>query len=135
MKCTCKGRPILDEDGNYSMALLKGHDPDWFSDIQTGLEWEELHWKMEVEEPDAAMVISVALNKKNDAAMKSGHLEILAALRSFRTPDPRSGVVEYEPVRDSLLDLYGPAVDNPDFVFVFRFAWRQVVQAVCTSTG
>lgn len=43
MKCACRGRPILGEDGNHSMALLKGHDPDCFSDIQIGLEWEELH--------------------------------------------------------------------------------------------
>ena len=28
MKCTCKARPILDEDGNYSMSLLEGHDLD-----------------------------------------------------------------------------------------------------------
>ena len=26
MKCTCKGRPILDECGNYSLDLLAGHD-------------------------------------------------------------------------------------------------------------
>ena len=63
-KCTCKARAILDEDGNYSMALLEGHDKEWHSDILTGLEWEELAWDMDVEEPDAALVISVALNKK-----------------------------------------------------------------------
>ena len=28
MKCTCKGRPILDEYGNYSIDLLAGHDSE-----------------------------------------------------------------------------------------------------------
>ena len=122
MKCTCKARPILDEDGNYSMALLEGHDRDWYLDIQTGLEWEELHWKMDVEEPDAASVISVSLNKKNELAMETGHLEIFAAMTNLLNPDPANGIVEYEPVRDQLIDLYGSSVNNPDFVFVFRFA-------------
>ena len=38
---------------------------------------------MEDEEPEAAWVISVAFNKKNESAMKIGHLEILAALTLF----------------------------------------------------
>ena len=75
LKCTCKARPILDQDGNYSMDLLEGHDRDWWLDIQTGLEWEELSWKMDEEEPDVALVLSVSLNKKNEMAMESGHLE------------------------------------------------------------
>ena len=133
MKCSCKGRAILDEDGNYSMALMQGHDSDWFHDIQIGLEWEELSYTMEDEEPDAAWTISVAFNKKNDAAMKIGHLEILAALTLLCKPDPLSGVVEYEPVRDQLIDMYGPAVDHPDFVYLFALSWRLVVMRVCIS--
>ena len=74
MKRSCKGRAILEEDGNSSMALMHGHDSDWFHDIQTGLGWEELAWSMGVEEPDVARVIPVAFNKKNDVAMKIGHL-------------------------------------------------------------
>ena len=50
--------------------------------------------------------------RKNDAAMKIGHLEILAALTLLCKPDPLNGVVEYEPVRHQLIDMYGPAVDH-----------------------
>ena len=71
-KCTCKARPILDEDGNYSLALLEGHDAEWHFDVLTGIEWEELSYKMDEEEPQAALDISVAFNKKNEAAMKIG---------------------------------------------------------------
>jgi hypothetical protein len=122
LKCTCKARPILDENGNYSMSLLEGHDLDWFRDIQAGLEWEELRWEMDEEEPDAALVISVSLNKKNEAAMETGHLEIFTAMKNLLNPDPANGVVEYEPVRDQLIEWYGSSVNNLDLVFVFRFA-------------
>ena len=63
-KCTCKAKRILDENGNYSMALLAGHDRDWHIDVLGGLEWEELAWQMDVEEPEASQIISLALNKK-----------------------------------------------------------------------
>ena len=53
-KCSCASCPILDDDGNYSMA----------KDCHSGLEWELLSWKMDVEEPDGALIISIALNKK-----------------------------------------------------------------------
>ena len=64
----------------YSMAKLKYYDDAWAKDCHSGLEWEMLSWKMDVEEPDAALIISIALNKKNEAAMKTGHLEIMATL-------------------------------------------------------
>ena len=123
LKCTCKARPILDENGNYCMDLLQGHDRDWWLDIQTGLEWEELHWKMDEEEPDVALVIAVSLNKKNAVAMETGHCEIFTAMANLLNPDPMNGnIVEFEPVRDQLIDLYGSSVNNLDLVFVFRFA-------------
>ena len=46
---------------------------------------------------------------------------ILADLTGLCKPDPMSGVVEYEPVRDQLIDMYGHEVDHPDFVHLFRF--------------
>ena len=87
MKCACKARPILDEDGNYSLALLEGHDGEWHFDVLTGIEWEELSWKMDEEEPQAALDISVALNKKNEAAMEIDHLEILGRLAALSSSD------------------------------------------------
>ena len=120
-KCTGKARPILDEYGNYSMASLRGHDKDWHSDILQGLDWEELSWKMDDEEPDAALAITIALNKKNDAAMSTGHLEIVKAMQSLLKPSPKDGRCAYEPVRDKLIEWYGCNVDNPEFCYVYRF--------------
>ena len=63
------------------------------------------------------MIIAIALNKKNDAAMKTGHTEIMNTLVSLCKPDPHAAdlKVPWEPVRDKMLDLYGSAVDHPDF--------------------
>ena len=79
---------------------------------------------MDAEEPDAALVIRIALNKKNEAAMKTGHLEIMSTLVRLCTPNPQ-GNVPFEPVRDKLVDLYGSTVDR-------RRLDPQVVEAVQT---
>ena len=53
---------------------------------------------MDEEEPDETRIISTTLNKKNEAAMTTGHLEIMAMLVKFCKPDP-SGSVQFDPVR------------------------------------
>ena len=55
---------MLDGQGNYSMAKLEAYDDAWAKDCHSGLEWEVLSLKMDQEERDAALVISIALNKK-----------------------------------------------------------------------
>ena len=94
-------------------------DDEWAQGCFRGLEWEVLSWKMDVEEPNAAQAISIALNKKNEVAMKTGHLEIMSTLVNLCNPK-HSKEVPFEPVRDQLIDLYGAAVDHPDFVHAFR---------------
>ena len=118
-KCNCSNRPILDKLGNYSMSALRSHDEEWWRGCQLGIEWEVLSWKMDEEEPHAASIICIALNKKNEVAMKTGHLEIMSSLVSLCVPDCR-GNVQFDPVRDKLIDLYGSAVDHPDSVHAFR---------------
>lgn len=101
------------------MEKLRVHDDEWAQACFRGLEWEVLSWKMDIEEPGAAQVISIALNKKNEVSMKTGHLEIMSTLVSLCQPKPDHSV-PFEPVRDKLIDLYGAAVDHPDFLHAFR---------------
>ena len=116
----CGSSNILEKPtGNYSLEKLETYDDAWAKDCYSGLEWEVLSWKMDEEEPEAALVISIALNKKNEAAMKTGHLEIMSTLVRLCTPDPH-GLVPFEPVRDKLVELYGSAVDHPDFLDAFK---------------
>ena len=76
---------------------------------------------MDTEEPGAALIISIALNKKNEAAMQTGHTEVMKTLVGLCKPDPRNGLtVPFEPVRDKMIELYGSFVDHPDFHHAFR---------------
>ena len=118
-QCECGSQQILDHNGNYSLEKLRVHDAEWALGCFRGLEWEVLSWRMDIEEPDAAQIISIALNKKNEVAMKTGHLEIMSTLVSLCEPTPDMSV-PFEPVRDKLIDLYGAAVDHPDFLHAFR---------------
>ena len=118
-KCDCKYSSVLDDEGKYDLEKVRAHDEEWGRQCEGGLEWEVLSWKMDEEEPEAALVISITLNKKNEAAMKTGHLEILTTLVGLCKPDPR-GCVPFEPVRDRLIDLYGAEIDHPDFLHLFK---------------
>ena len=72
--CNCLSKSMLDDNGNYCLEKLWAHDDEWAQGCFRGLEWELLSWNMDVEEPDAARIISIALNKKNDVVMKDGPL-------------------------------------------------------------
>ena len=62
-KCVCLSSRILDEKGNYTSVKVEAHDEAWAQDCRTGLVWEILSWKMDDEEPGAAQIISIALNR------------------------------------------------------------------------
>ena len=120
--CECKNRPLLDEQGRYSMERLEQHDTSWATLCHKGIRWEVLSHKLDVEEPLGAKVISLALNKKNDAAMATTHEEIMTTLVGLCKPSPDGldGQVPFEPVRDKMLEWYGTIVDHPDFLHAFR---------------
>ena len=116
--CVCRSNVMFDEDGNYNIERVRAHDEAWAQDCFSGLEWEVLSHKMDIEEPDAALIISIALNKRNEVAMKTGHLEIMSTLQGLCTPDPH-GKVPFDPVRDKMVDLYGADVVDEDLLSAF----------------
>ena len=77
---------------------------------------------MDVEEPEAAMIISVSLNKKNEASMKTSHTEIMNTLVGLCAPSPNDveSKVPFEPVREKMIEYYGASVDHPEFYHAFR---------------
>ena len=83
---------MFDEEGNLSAERLRAHDEGWAQDCFSGLDWEVLSHKMDEEQPDAALIISIALNKRNEVAMKTGHLEIMSTLQSLCTRDPHGNL-------------------------------------------
>ena len=71
-KCVCLSSRILDEKGNYTLVKVEAHDEAWKVEAHdeawaraclTGLVWKTLCWKMDDEEPGAAQIISIALNR------------------------------------------------------------------------
>ena len=100
----CGSRQSLDHKRRCSLEKLRVHDDEWAQACFRGLEWDVLSWKMDIEEPDAAQVISIALNKRKEMAMKTGHLEIMSTLVRLCEPTP-NGSVPFDPVRDNLISF------------------------------
>ena len=119
--CKCNLRVICDDQGMFNLALVKAKHEEWGDLCEKGITWEMLSPDMDVEEPEAALVISIALNKKNEASMKTAHTEIMTTLVSLCKPSPGSREVPFEPVRERMVELYGAAVDHPDFCKAFQF--------------
>ena len=64
-KCECPCKTILDDNGCYDLERLRAHDASWSEHVEKGIGWELLVAAMDDEEPDAALVISIAENKNN----------------------------------------------------------------------
>ena len=62
--CFCKSKVIFDDEGNLNLDRVRAHDEAWAQDCVAGLEWEVLSHKLDVEESDGALIISIARNKK-----------------------------------------------------------------------
>ena len=62
--CICDASAIYDAAGRYSLTQLHAYDSSWGDLIVHGIPFEMLDKAIDKEEPDGALVISIALNKK-----------------------------------------------------------------------
>ena len=75
--CTCHAKPILEEQEGrlvYSMSKLREVDKDWHTAIVGGCEWEILSSDMDIEEPEAAGIIALALSNRAVLALSLIHI-------------------------------------------------------------
>ena len=74
---------FCDEEGRLSLTAVAGtvNGKELVEVIDEGVDCEVLPWKMEVEEPTAAAVISAALNKCGDFAMRTTEWSALYTLK------------------------------------------------------
>ena len=72
-------------------------------------------------------VISLSLNKTNEAGMQTAHTEIMVTLTGLCKPSPDAidGQVPFDPVREKMVEFFGAAVDQADFYQAFRFVMDQ----------
>ena len=97
-------------------------DNEWHTAILAGSDWEILDSAIDIEEPDAAHIISVALNRKNATALVTGHMEIMRALVALCVPNPSSHEVPFDPVMKKLRYLFGNVVDSPALIYAYKLS-------------
>ena len=111
-------------DPNGCLDISAVADPVFQSLVSEGLLMEKLSYKMLIEEPEAACLISNALNKGQEAACKTSELTAVAVLTgavTLNAEQSTSQQVAYETVKEKLrheLDYY---VDEPEFIEMFEF--------------
>ena len=115
---------LLNPDGSFYNAAVAACDADLERVFRDGLLMEVLSWKMLVEEPTAASLISQALNKANSMALRTSELTALNVLTgavALASGSAVAGEVCFESVREKVraeLDMY---VDMSGFIDLFEF--------------
>ena len=91
--------------------------------VREGVECEVLSWKMEVEEPDAASVISTALNKFSETAMKTTEWSALYTLRChiIKASGALGERVAFKAIVEKAHLELDTAVNDPDLDQLFDF--------------
>ena len=115
---------LLNPDGTFCKAAVAALDDDLDRVRRDGLLMEVLRWKMMVEEPTAASLISQALNTGHQLALRTSELTAVSVLSGAVALELGSAVAEkvcFDTVRGTVrmeLDMY---VDLFGFIDVFEF--------------
>ena len=89
-----------------------------------GKQAEVLSWRMDVEEPDAASIISQAMNQPAQMAMRMTELTAIAVLQGeiiVQLSKDVSQRVAFQTLRDRVRSQLHTAADDPDLSEVFDF--------------
>ena len=71
--------PKQDKEGRWEYGILSDKDPELEAIIKSGLAMEVLSWKIYTEEPEACSMISAALNKGHQVALRQTEMTAVAA--------------------------------------------------------
>ena len=114
----------MSPDGTFNSAAVAAGDEGLQRVMRDGLDMEVLSWKMMIEEPTAASLISQALNTAHNMALHTSELTALSVLSGAVGKEMESavaGLVCFETVRERVrieLDMY---VDQVGFIDLFEF--------------
>ena len=117
---------FCDTDGRLSLSLITAtsNGEQLNAMIKDGFLCETLSWKMDEEEPDAAVVISTAANEINSAAMRTTEIQAFKTLKGeiiIQMNKTVSQTVCFTSVLQRLQALQCPAVADPDLIELFDF--------------
>ena len=105
--------------------------------VKEGLCAEVLSWRMDLEEPSAASIISQALNKANQLALRTTELTAVKVLKGEIIIQMSKNVgqcVAFKTVRDRVREQLDTVADDPDMKEVFDYLIGIGVGLTHTST-
>ena len=92
--------------------------------VHDGLLCEVLSWKMDVEEPNAAAIISTAMNEVSSMAMRTTEFQAMQMVKCeiiVQMTKDVSQKVAFESTVARVKAILGPAVADLDFIQLFEF--------------
>ena len=121
-----KNLVFCDDKGHLDITAVAAHENGIQAQmvLNDGIDCEVLSWRMDVEEPGAAEIISQALNKGNDIAMRTTELTAVAVLKGEIMVQMNKDVaqkVAFSTVRDKVRMQLDAAADDPDLPELFDF--------------
>ena len=130
---------FLNPDGTFNSAAVAACDEGLQRVMRDGLDMEVLSWKMMIEEPTAASLISQALNTAHNMALHTSELTALSVL-SGAVGEARgsavAGQVCFETIRGRVRMELDMCVDQAGFIDLFEFVvnmrgeWKSLDAAV-----
>ena len=117
--------PICDDKGRLSKTAVAEHKNgvELLLALNQGFCAEILSWKMDVEEPTAAAIISTALNTSHQLAMRTTEIQAVQVLRGEIIA--QGGAVAqsacFESVKAKVGQALGDAAGDPDLVELFDY--------------
>ena len=125
-KCGTRVLQFCEADGRLSLTAVAAHENgrQLAELVSEGFHCEVLSWKMDVEEPGAAAIISAALNQPASCAMRTTELNAIAVLKGeiiFQMGKDISQRVAFSTVRERVRAELHNAADDPDLAEIFDF--------------
>ena len=120
-----KEMKFCDDQGRLSLTAVAAstNAKEMAEVLADGLDCEVLGWKMDVEEPTAASIISQALNKGHEVALRTTELTAVAILRGEIIAQLafQGQCVAFKTVRDRVRAQLDAVADDPDLPEVFDY--------------
>jgi len=120
-----KGVVFCDDEGKLSLAAVAESEngKPLAELVEEGLDVEVLSWKMDVEEPDAASIISNALNMGNELALRTTEQTAISVLKGeiIYQATYNAQQVAFSTVQEKVRAQLEVAVDDPDLIQIFDF--------------
>ena len=119
------GFNACDEEGRLSVAAVADHANclDLVELVTNGVLFEVLSWKMDVEQPDAASIISHALNQPQTLAMHQTEQQAIEVLNGLAIPQNAHSAqaLAFSTVREKARAHLGHVVDDLEFVDLYEY--------------